>query len=316
MQRAAGRYSVAPVASKRQWTIRPFAREDRAGVQKLWLGLASFDGSVPARSLAEIDARLEHPAHQSGAHWRVAVAGNGAIVGALEVGFVGSVRTELLLGVNPAWRRQGIGRALLEAAPQDRRLLVSCRASMQAASALLSSAGFTERYREARMRRRAKGLEPLEVPDGARVEVDEKQDVVRLLVGLQTVFGDDAETDEGLLRAWLARPGCTALYLSVARRDYGVCLVAGSEHAKKSERTPTGEPKIGVVEQVGLARSLRGKGMSRPLVRAGLLELARAGFQELEVLADRRRESAVELYEAEGFLLVDEDVHWMRREPG
>lgn len=265
--------------------------------------------------MAEIDARLAHPAHRKGASWRVAVAGNGAIVGALEVGFVGSVRTELLLGVNPAWRRQGIGRALLDEAPQERRLLVTSRASAQGASELLSSAGFSERYREARMRRKAKGLEPLEVPDGGRVEVDPGRDVKRLVAALQNVFGDDGETDEGLVAAWLARPGCKALYLTLARRDYGVCLVAGSEHAKKSERNASGEPTIGVVEQVGLAKAMRGKGMSRPLVRAGLLELARGGFVELEVSADRRRDSAVELYEAEGFALVDDDIHWMRREP-
>lgn len=303
------------MATKKQWTIRPFTPADRAGIQKLWTGVASFDGSVPARSLAEIDARLAHPAHRGGGAWRVAVAGNGAVVGAVEVGFIGTVRTELLLAVNPAWRRQGIGRALLEAAPQDRRLLVTSRASVQAASDLLASAGFAERYREARMRRKAKGLEPLEIPDGARVEIDDTRDVPRLVAALHAVFGDDGETDAGLVAAWLGRRGCRPVYLTVARHDYGVCLVAGSEHAKKSERTAGGEPTIGVVEQVGLAKAVRGKGMSRPLVRAGLVELARSGFVELEVTADRRRESAVELYEAEGFTLVDDDVHWMRREP-
>jgi hypothetical protein len=55
--------------------------------------------------------------------------------------------------------------------------------------------------------------------------------------------------------------------------------------------------------------------MSRPLVRAGLVALVQAGFQELEVTADRRRESAVELYEAEEFAVVDDDVHWIKREP-
>ena len=82
--------------NKRQWTIRPFdPPQDRPGVQKLWAGVCSFDGSVPTRTAAEIEARLKHPAHEGGAHWRVVVAGNGAIVGALEVGFIGSVRTEV-----------------------------------------------------------------------------------------------------------------------------------------------------------------------------------------------------------------------------
>lgn len=303
------------MSARKPWTIRPFTPDDRNGVQKIWAGVASFDGGVPARSLAEIDARLAHPAHKGGAAWRVAVAGNGAIVGAAEVAFIGTVRTEIVVGVNPAWRRQGVGRALLAAVPQDRRLLTTSRASVGGATELLTSAGFSERYREARMRRKAKGIEPMEIPEGGRIDVDDKADVNRLLAALASVFGDDAEKDAGLVRAWLQRPGCRAVYLTLARRDYGVALIAGSEHAKRSERTAGGEPTVGVVEQVGLVKAIRGKGMSRPLVRAGLVELARLGFVDLEVTADRRRESAVELYETEGFQLVDDDIHWIRREP-
>jgi mycothiol synthase len=303
------------VTAKKPWTIRSFTSADVAGVQKLWAGVASFDGSVPARGTAEMEALLAHSSHQGGKHWRVAVAGNGAIVGAAEVGFIGTVRTEVVLAVNPAWRQQGIGKGLLAAIPQDRRLLTTTRGSVQGAAELLTSAGFTERYREARMRRKAKGLEPMDIPDGASVVVDDKGDPDRCVAALAVVFGDDAENNRALVASWLARPGCKALYLMVAKRDYGICLVAGSPWAKKSERTAGGEPTVGVVEQVGLGKAMRGKGMSRPLVRAGLVQLAKSGFVDLEVLADRRRESAVELYEAEGFKVVDDDVHWIKREP-
>lgn len=303
------------MSAKKPFNVRPFTLDDKLGIQRLWAAVASFDGSVPAKSAMEIDALLAHPAHRGGAPWRVAVAGNGAIVGAVEVGFVGSVRTQVTLAVNPAWRRQGVGRALLDAVPKDRRLLVTTRASAQGAAELLTSVGFTERYREARMRRKAAGLEEMPIPDGARVDIDSKGDIGRCIAALHAVFGDDAEKDQGLIKAWLARPGCRALYLVVGKTDLGICLVAGSEHAKKSERGPSGEAAIGVVEQVGLAKAARGKGMSRPLVRAGLLALGKAGFIELEVTADRRRESAVELYEAEGFSVVDDDVHWIKREP-
>jgi GNAT superfamily N-acetyltransferase len=302
--------------NKRQWTIRPFDPAlDKPGVQKLWAGVCSFDGSVPTRTAAEIEARLKHPAHEAGAHWRVVVAGNGAIVGALEVGFIGSVRTEVMFAVNPAWRRQGIGRALLQAAPRDRRLLVTSRQSVTGVAELLTSEGFTERYREARMRRKSKGLDLLEIPDGAVVAVDTERDVDRCLAALADVFGDDAEQDAGLVNAWIRRPDCRVLYLKLGSRDLGLAIIAGSEHAKKSERKPDGAPNVGVVEKVGLAKVARGKGMSRPLVRAGLVELAKMGFPEIEVLADRRRASAAELYEAEGFTLVDEELHWIRREP-
>lgn len=302
--------------NKRQWTIRTFdPAQDRPGVQKLWTGVCSFDGSVPTRTAAEIEARLKHPAHEGGAHWRVVMAGNGAIVGALEVGFIGTVRTEVMFAVNPAWRRQGIGRALLQAAPRDRRLLVSSRQGVPGAAELLTSEGFTERYREARMRRKSKGLELLDIPEGAVVTVDTARDVDRCLNVLAEVFGDDAEQDVGLVTAWIRRPDCRVLYLKVGSRDVGICIVTGSQHAKKSERKPDGAATVGVVEQVGLTKLARGKGMSRPLVRAGLVELAKLGFTDLEVLADRRRASAAELYEAEGFSVVDEEIHWIKREP-
>lgn len=303
------------MTAKKPFNVRPFTLDDKLGIQRLWAAVASFDGSVPAKSAMEIDALLAHPAHRGGAPWRVAVAGNGAIVGAVEVGFVGSVRTQVTLAVNPAWRRQGVGRALLETVPKDKRLLVSTRASAQGAAELLTSMAFTERYREARMRRKAAGLSAMPIPDGARVDVDTKGDIGRCIAALAAVFGDDSEKDAGLVKAWLARPGCRVLYLVVGKQDLGICLVAGSEHAKKSERGPTGEATVGVVEQVGLAKLARGKGMSRPLVRAGLIALGAAGFSELEVTADRRRDSAVELYEAEEFAVVDDDVHWIKREP-
>ena len=284
-------------------------------MQKLWAGVCSFDGSVPTRTAAEIEARLKHPAHEGGAHWRVVVAGNGAIVGALEVGFIGSVRTEVMFAVNAAWRRQGIGRALLQAAPRDRRLLVISRQGVTGAAELLTSEGFSERYREARMRRKSKGLDPLDLPDGAVVFVDTERDVPRCLAALAAVFGDDAEQDAGLVNAWLRRPDCRVLYLKVGSQDVGICIIAGSEHAKKSERKQDGAANIGVVEQVGLTKQVRGQGMSRPLVRAGLVELAKMGFPDIEVLADRRRASAAELYEAEGFAVVDDEIHWIKREP-
>lgn len=300
---------------KQQWSVRPFdASLDKQGWIKLWTGVSGFDGSVPLRTAAEVDARLQHKAHKKGASWRVAVAGNGAIVGALEVGHVGTRRTEVWCAVNPAWRRQGIGRALLREVSPERRALVTSRASVSGAAELLKIEGFTERYREARMRRAAQGLATMEIPEGGKVVVDPKKDVGRAIAALVEVYGEDAETDAPLVTAWLARPGCQVLYLTLAERTYGICVVAGSDRAKKNERDPSGEARIGVIDKVGLSKVMRGKGMSRPLIRAGLLALKDAGFEHLEVLVDRRKPSAAELYETEGFATLDDEIHWMRKE--
>lgn len=301
--------------TKRAFTIRPFDEgADRAGVLKLWTAVAGFDGSVSARTPEILNALLAHPASRGCSGWRVAVAGNGAVVGVMEVQFVGTLRTELSIAVNPAWRRQGIGAALLDEAPAGKRLLVASRDSVAGATALLKGAGFSERYREARLRRRVHGLEPIEPPAGARIVEDPNRDPARCVAAFTAVFGDEAEQDVPLVRALLSRPGASVLYTVVQKRDHGVCVVVGNDRARKVERDHAGEPTVGLVERVGLTKEMRGRGLSRSLVRAGMMRLARSGYADIEVLADRRRPSAVELYEKEGFVVVDEDVHWMRRE--
>jgi GNAT superfamily N-acetyltransferase len=225
----------------------------------------------------------------------------------------GARRLDVSVYVNPAFRRMGLGRSLLQQAPTGRSLQAMSSASVLGARELLESSGFVERHRDGRLRRQAAGLTPLEARAGATLQVDPQRNVPRALEALSNAF-DDEEPHEGLWTALLARPSCRVIYLRVGDGDEGICVVAGSERAKKRELTEAGEPRIGVVERVGVAKALRGKKLSRPLVRAGLVALAEAGFQELEVRAEQRKPAAVALYEKEGFTAVDDDIHWIRRE--
>jgi ribosomal protein S18 acetylase RimI-like enzyme len=318
------------MAPKKAWTVRPFqAGVDDAGVVKLLGSVATFDGSVAAWNSDMFAARVDHPSARSGSLWRVAVASNGAIIGALLLFFTGTVRTELVVGVNPAFRRQGIGKALLDHAPRDRRLLCSSRQSVGGAEALLQGAGFTERYRSLLMRKEAMGIKPLQPSldddDDVAIVEDVRKDARRAILALTAALGDQSSLEDGGSddRAWmtarLARPRAAALYLEVKGPDGkpvdgGVCLVAPCERAKKGERTAAGEPIIGILEEVGLMKSLRGRGLSRALVRAGMRKAQEIGYRFIEVSADKRRAAAIELYEKEGFDAVDEDVHWMRKE--
>ena len=312
------------MATKRAWTVRAFQPgPDDAGIVKLLGQVATFDGSVAAMGADMLAARLDHPSARNGSAWRVAVASNNAIIGGLLIFFTGTVRAEVVVGVNPAFRRQGIGRALLDTAPVDRRLLCSSRESVGGARALLESSGFTERYRSLLMRKEAVGIEDLDVDTGAIVE-DTRKDSRRALLALTAALGDSSMEDGGSAdRAWmkarLARPRAAALYLEVAGPDGkpvdgGVCVVAPCERAKKGERTAAGEPIVGVIEDIGLMKNLRGRGLSRALVRAGMRKLQQIGYRFVEVSADKRRTPAIELYEKEGFDVVDEDVHWLRKE--
>ncbi len=307
------------MASKRLWSVRPFvASSDDAGIVKLLLQIASFDGGLEAWSPALLAARLAHPTAAGGSTWRVAESNSGAVIGVLLVFFVGTMRTEVVVGVNPAFRRQGIGRALLDTAPRDRRLLCTTRESVGGASALLEAAGFSERHRQLLMRREATPVARLE-PDGVNIVEDERKDARRAILVLTASSGEDVDDDRGWMKARLARDRCAVLYLEADSddgevADHGICIVAPSERAKKGERTASGEPIVGVITDVGLMRSMRGKGLSRALVRAGMKKAEQLGFRFVEVTADKRRAAAVELYEREGFDVVDEDISWMRKE--
>jgi GNAT superfamily N-acetyltransferase len=308
------------MATRKSWSIRPFqAGQDEAGVARLLLNVATFDGSVAAWTEKALAAKLAQPQSNGGSAWRVAVANN-AVVGVLVVSFVGTLRTEIVLAVNPAFRRQGIGRALLEEAPDQRRLLCTSRESVPAATALLTSAGFVERYRSVLLRREASGVKRLDPDGGMRVLEDARSDARRAIVALTAVLGEDADDDRAWMRVRLDRPRCKALYLEVddaaGTIDAGICVVAPCDRAKKGERTASGEAVIGVLEDVGLMKSMRGKGLSRVVVRAGMRAIQDAGFRVIEASADKRRAAAVELFLKEGFDVVDEDIHWMRREDG
>ena len=310
------------MASKKAWSVRSYQpTADAAGVVKLLSAVATFDGSVAAWGEDLFAAKVGHPSARPGA-WRVAVASNGAIIGVLLVFFVGTVRTELVLAVNPAFRRQGIGRTLLDQAPHDRRLLVTSRLSVGGAQALMESAGFVERHRSLLMRKEAQGIRQL-VPDlddtACAIIEDTRREARRAILALTGALGEEADDDRAWMKARLARPRAAVLYLEVEGPDGkpvdgGICIVAPCERAKKGERTAAGDPIVAVIEEVGLMKNLRGRGLSRALVRAGEHQAQVIGYRFVEVSADKRRASAVELYQKEGFDVVDEDIHWLRTE--
>lgn len=306
------------MASKRAWNTRPFQPGDDVGIAKLLMQVATFDGGVAAWSPAMLTARLQHPSAHDGAAWRVAVSTNGSIIGVLIVAFVGTVRTEIVVAVNPAFRRQGIGRALLDLAPREKRLLCTSRTSVGGAQALLESSGFTERHGGLLMRREV-GKAPSLPIEGMAFNEDPKRDARRAIVALTAALGDDVDDDRGWMKARLQRERCGVMYLQAPGSDgeivdAGICVVAPSDRARKGERTASGEPIVGVIADVGLMRNMRGKGVSRALVREGIRMAERLGFRFVEVSADKRRASAVELYEREGFEVIDEEVHWLRKE--
>ena len=297
-----------------RFDVRPYDGVDAGQVRKLMRDVAGYDASVPTLTEAELAALAGHPASHGTSGWRVATTADGALVGAMLVQFIGTKRTELRLAVNPAWRRRGVGRALIEQVPPQKRLLIRSRESVGAARSFLTAFDFTERYRQVRLRARKVAVDALAVPRWASLEEDLGQDPERLAAALAQVHGEDAESDLPTLRATLTRPGARVIYLVTPQGDEGVCLLAASAQLKKAELRDDGHATVGVLEDVALSKAVRGKGLSRPLIRAGIAALVGDGYDVIEVAADKRRPAAVDLYLKEGFAVVDEDVFWMRRD--
>jgi ribosomal protein S18 acetylase RimI-like enzyme len=300
------------------WTIRAFDPSDLAGVAKLLMQVATFDGGTAALPSTLLSARLQHPSAHAGAGWRVAVSHGGTIIGALLVSTVGTLRTEIEVAVNPAFRRQGIGRALIDVAPREKRLLATSRASVAGAAALLTRVGFRERHSQLVMRREV-GKAPSLSVEGTAFNEDPRRDARRAIAALTALHGEDIDGDRPWMKARLARERVGVVYLQApgdadTLLDAGLCIVEPSDRARKGERTASGEPIVGVLTEVGLLRTMRGKGMSRALVREGIRLTERLGFRFVQVSVDKRSASAVELYEREGFEVIDEDVYWWRRE--
>lgn len=300
---------------KRAFEIRPFDTvAHRQGALRLWGAIAGFEGAVPARSEAELEALLKDPACNAAAEWRVCLASNDAVIGLLALRIVGSRRVQVELMVNPTWRRQGIGRALLDAAPRGRRLLLQTSARTEAAGAFLLANGFEERHRELRMRTPRVDVQFTTLPSWAEIVEDTSLDVSRYALIAARALKEREGFEAGAGNVLLSRAGTRAFYLRTPEGDQGICVVTPQRRARKSERLPDGRPRVGLLEQVGLARECRGRGLSLPLIRRGLQALFEDGYEEWEVTADNRRPNARTLYEAEGFVPYDEDVYWLRRD--
>lgn len=294
--------------------IAPFDLDTHTqSVLKLYHQVASFDASVPRSTALEVMARARHPMAKDASAWRIAKHQDN-VIGAMEVQFLGTKRTALTIAVHPAFRRRGVAKAFMATWPTGKRLLIESRNSVEAATAFLEGAGFSERHRMVRLRRESMPFDPLTVPSWATLEEDTVKDAERLRMALRHIDGDGSETDLNTLQARLSRPRTRVLYMHTPDGDHGVCMVTANPQVKKAHLDDLGSSNVGLVEDIKLSKAVQKKGLSRPLLRAGLNLLTEDGFAFVEVVSPKKREAAVDLYLQEGFEAIDEDVRWMRRD--
>src|SRR5690606_17916230 len=122
------------------------------------------------------------------------------------------------------------------------------------------------------------------LPAWASIEEDTTRDPHRYARVAALALSEDERESLEMADVLLGRPATRVFYLRTPEGDQGLCLVTALGRSKKSERRSDGSPTVGLLEQVGLARACRGKGLSRPLVRAGLRALAEDDYGWFEVI--------------------------------
>jgi mycothiol synthase len=236
--------------------------------------------------------------------------------------------------VDPAWRKQGLGRMLVDAAraeTPDGRLRLWSHGESSAAAGLAESMGY-RKIRELRQLRRSVSapLPTTSLPDGVTVRAFVPGHDDEAWVALNAlIFADHPEqgslTIDDLHRR-MAEPWFDPNGFFLAERDgrlvgYHWTKVHGSqivvhEHDGHGPHThhEHGHDPIGEIYVVGVHPDERGTGLGTALILIGLQHLRSLGLLDAMLYVDAANTPAIRAYERLGFTHWDSDVQY--RSPG
>jgi mycothiol synthase len=235
--------------------------------------------------------------------------------------------------VDPAYRRHGVGQALVEATvaeTRDGRLRLWAHGGHPAAAALAASLGFRESRELWQMRRSLYAALPeVSVPAGVELRTfrpgadDEAWVTLNALAfrghpeqGSWTI--DDLHRRE--TEPWFDPAG---FFLAVRQDEHGERLVGfhwTKVHGGDSHEHPHPHPDghghghdpIGEVYVVGVDPAERGTGLGRALTLTGLRHLRALGLPDAMLYVDADNAPAIRLYQALGFTRWETDVMFSR----
>ena len=235
--------------------------------------------------------------------------------------------------VDPAYRRHGVGRALVEstvAETRDGRLRLWAHGGHPAAAALAASLGFRESRELWQMRRSLYAALPeVSLPAGIALRTFRPGADDEAWVALNArAFRDHPEqgswTMDDLHRRasepWFDPAG---FFLAVRQGDEGECLVGfhwTKVHGGDAHEHPHPQPDghghghdpIGEVYVVGVDPGERGTGLGRALTLTGLRHLRALGLPDAMLYVDAGNAAAIRLYQALGFTRWETDVMFSR----
>jgi mycothiol synthase len=288
-----------------------------AEVLALLRAAASADGVRPVSEEGEL--RLQHGGPPGGRNLLVPVDDALAGYARLDDG-----AAELV--VHPAFRRRGLGAALLTRLEElaGGALSVWAHGDLPGSAELAGSRGYDRARVLLQMRRDLAGVDPdpqPALPDDVTVRPFRpgRDEDAWLRVNArafawhpeqgswsrQDLLLREAEgwfDPEGFLLAWRGEP------------DDGVLL--GSHWTKVHPAGDVTDEAIGEVYVLGVDPDAQGMRLGAALTDLGLASLRRRGLREVLLYVEESNAPAVRLYEARGFTRFAVDVQWRRSSPG
>lgn len=325
---------MAPTGTLTRLRLRPYAGEsDLAEIVRIQNAEAEADRSSDRQTFEGLSAEFSHPTPSFDADRDITVAeldGRPVALARREwVDTTDGLREYRLNGaVDPAWRRQGIGTALLaenerkvrELATTDPtsnpRVLGSWSSEHQTgAEALLRSAGFSPARWFFEMTRKTLDEVPdLPLPAGLEVRPITPDLVRQAWLADVDAFRDHwggFDPSDAHLASWLARPS-TDIGLWVVAFD-GDEVAAGIINSIDAEENELLGIRRGVLASVFTRRAWRRRGLATALIARSLTVLREHGVTTAALGVDADNQNgALGMYERMGFEVDERSTAWRR----